>query len=299
MMAGAPVRRRSTATLQRPCAVTSAAMLRSSILQALDHGGVVVANLEQHFRASRNDARRAGIERDAAGGPYRARSAERGEAIVDGDAKPRQRQAGILANVHPGRAGVILLADKSDPVLPDADDGGDDADRKAAAFERLALLDMRLQISDVPPAFGLRARPAGKTHLAQRLPHGPAAAAVARGVDVRFGDAADIGPAAEEIAEMAFLVAPCRDFDGAADARVGIDARGRPPAHRRRRAAHRASPHNSGFRDASRPAVSARISRWCRAHCRCRRFQPQTRLGKPLAPATAASAYAASEKVGL
>ena len=45
------------------------------ILQALDHGGIVVANLEQHFRSARDDARRAGIERDAAGGPYRAWSA--------------------------------------------------------------------------------------------------------------------------------------------------------------------------------------------------------------------------------
>ena len=85
-----------------------------------------------------------------------------GETIVDGDAEPRQRQAGILANAHPRRAGVILLALKSDPVLPDADDGGDDADLETAAFERLALLDMRLEISDMPPAFGRGARPAGK-----------------------------------------------------------------------------------------------------------------------------------------
>ena len=131
-----------------------------------------------------------------------------GKPVVDGDAEPRQRQAGILANVHPRRAGVILLAAEGDAVLPDTDDGGDDADRKTAAFKRPALLDMRLEISDMPPAFGLGARPAGKTGVAQGVPHGPAAAAVARGVDIVFGDAADIGPAAEETAEMAFLVAP-------------------------------------------------------------------------------------------
>ena len=121
---------------------------------------------------------------------------------------------------------MILLAGEGDAVLPDADDGGDDADREAAAFERLALLDMRLEISDVPPAFGRGARPAGKPGLAQGVAHGPAAVAVARGVDLRLGDAADIGPAAEEAAEMAFLVAPCRDLDGAVDVRIGIDDAG-------------------------------------------------------------------------
>ena len=75
-------------------------------------------------------------------------------------------------------------------------------------------------------AFGLRARPAGKARVAQGLAHGPAAVAVARGVDIGLGDAADIGAAAEEAAEMAFLVAPGRDFDGAVDVRIGIDDAG-------------------------------------------------------------------------
>ena len=145
----------------------------------------------------------------------------RRKAIVDRDAESRQRQAGIPANRHPRGAGVILLAGKGDPVLPDADDGGDDADLEAAAFERLALLDMRLEISDMPAAFAAARGPAGETDLAQRVAHGSAAAAVARGVDVGLGDAADIGPAAEETAEMSFLVAPRRDFDGAVDVRVG------------------------------------------------------------------------------
>ena len=156
-----------------------------------------------------------GSRRDAAGGPDRARSALRRKAIVDLDAEFRQRQPGVLANRHPRGAGVILFAGEADPVLPDADDGGDDADLERAAFEHLALLDMRLQIADVTPAFAGRARPAGETGFAQRVAHGFAAGAVARGVDIRFGDAADIGPAAEKTAEMAFLVAPGRDFDGA------------------------------------------------------------------------------------
>jgi hypothetical protein len=45
MRAGAPVRRRSTATLQRPCA-DFCGHAPQQILKALDHGRVIVANLE-------------------------------------------------------------------------------------------------------------------------------------------------------------------------------------------------------------------------------------------------------------
>ena len=121
---------------------------------------------------------------------------------------------------------MILFAGEADPVLPDADDGGDDADLERAAFEHLALLDMRFQISDVASAFVSCARPAGETGFAQRVAHRFAAGAVARGVDIFFGDAADIGAAAEETAEMAFLVAPGRDFDGAMPRGIGIDDAG-------------------------------------------------------------------------
>src|SRR5882757_11134229 len=149
-----------------------------------------------------NDARRARVERDATGRPHRARSARSRETIVDRHAKPGQRQACILADLHPGRAGVILFAVKNDPVLPDSDDGSDDSDLEIAAFERLALFDMRLDIADVPPALDQHARPAGKPDIGERLPHRSIAAAVARGVDLALGDAADIGPTAEEAAEM-------------------------------------------------------------------------------------------------
>ena len=65
-----------------------------------------------------------------------------------------------LAIFHPRGAGVILLAGKGDPVLPDADDGGDDADPETGAFQRPPLLDMGFEISDVPSALGrARARP--------------------------------------------------------------------------------------------------------------------------------------------
>ena len=97
---------------------------------------------------------------------------------------------------------------KTDAVLPDADDGGDDADLEPAAFQRLALFDMRLEIADVAAAHRAQARAAGKADGGKRLAHGAAVVAVARGVDVGFADGADKGAAAEELAEMAFLVAP-------------------------------------------------------------------------------------------
>jgi hypothetical protein len=74
---------------------------------------------------------------------------------------------------------------------------------------------MRLEISDMPPAFCPGARPAGKTDVAQRVPHGSAAAAIACRVDVSFGDTVNVGSAAEEASEMSFLVAPNSDFNGA------------------------------------------------------------------------------------
>ena len=58
------------------------------------------------------------------------------------------------------------------------------------------------------PRFDLGARAAGEACLAERLAHGPVTVAVARGIDIGLGHVADIGPAAEETAEMAFLVAP-------------------------------------------------------------------------------------------
>src|SRR5258708_36252653 len=81
----------STKTLQ----LNTAAALRGDLgghalqqtLQAVDDTWVIVANLKQHFCTSRDDARRTGIEADAAGGPYGARSTQRGEPIVDGHAK--------------------------------------------------------------------------------------------------------------------------------------------------------------------------------------------------------------------
>src|SRR4051812_19065991 len=85
---------------------------------------------------------------------------------------------------------------------------------------------MGFEITDMSPVFGLRAWPAGKTHLAQSLAHAAAAGAIAGSVDIGLGYTANIGPAAKETAEMSFLIAPRRDFDGAVCVRVGIDDAG-------------------------------------------------------------------------
>ena len=196
------------------------------ILQPRNHAPVVVANLEQHFRSARDDARRTGLEGDAAGGPHRAWAAGRRETLVDIDAKSGECQARVLANSHPRGAGVVLFALKRDAVLPDPDDGRDDADAETAAFERLALFDMGFEISDMPPAFATAAGAAGEAGVAQRVTHALAAVAVACRIDIGFGDAADIGTAAEEVPEMPFLVAPGRNFDRAVCRRIAIDDAG-------------------------------------------------------------------------
>ena len=90
-------------------------------------------------------------------------------------------------------------------------------------FERVALLDVSLEIADVAAALGLQARPAGKAHLGQGLAHAARAAAVAGGVDVGLADLAHIGAAAEEAAEMALFVAPGGDFHRSRDRRIGIE----------------------------------------------------------------------------
>src|ERR1700712_197723 len=136
------------------------------ILQAMNDVRIIVANLKQHFRSPRDNARSAGIERDAARGPDGARPAESRESIVDIDAKPGKRHAGVLAGGHAGRTSVILLAGEADPILPYPDDGGDHADGETAGLEHLALLDMRLQITDMPSGFGTQAAPPSQTGIA-------------------------------------------------------------------------------------------------------------------------------------
>ena len=150
-----------------------------------------------------------------------------GETFVDGDAKSREGEPGVATDRHPRSAGVVLFARERDAVLPDSDNGRHDADLEATAFQRFSLFDMGFQISDVPSAVEQRAGAAGQAGIAQRLTHGPVMVAVARRVDLVFGDAADIGAAAKEASEMSFLVAPRCNLDCTLDIRIAIDdARG-------------------------------------------------------------------------
>src|SRR6202007_2271493 len=103
-----------------------------------------------------------------------------------------------------------LFAGEGDAILKDPDDGGDHADLEAFALERLSLFNMGLEITDVPAALGRLPLNPGKACGAERLAHGAATGAVDRRVDIGFGDAADIGAAAEEMGENAFLVATSR-----------------------------------------------------------------------------------------
>src|SRR5262249_28216865 len=118
---------------------------------------------------------------------------------------------------------VILLAGEADAVLPDADNGGDDADLEPARLQPLALFDMSLEIADVAAALDGDACSPRKACACECLTHGAIAGAVARGVDICFAHPADKGAAAEERAEMAFLIAPGSDFHRAFDARVGVE----------------------------------------------------------------------------
>ena len=97
---------------------------------------------------------------------------------------------------------------------------------RRAAFERLALLDMGLEIADMAAAFGRGARPAGKPDVAQRIAHGSAAVAIARGIDVILGHGADIGPEPRKEPKCPSSSHQDRDLDGAVDTRIGIDDAG-------------------------------------------------------------------------
>ncbi len=136
-------------------------------------------------------------------GPHNRR-----KVLVDRDTEFRQREPCVLADRHSRGAGMVLLAGEGDAVLPDADDGGDDADLEAGSLEPVALLDMGFEIADVPSALDRDAGAAGKADDVERLTHAAIAVAITRRVDVRLCHSTDERAAAEEGAEMAFLVAP-------------------------------------------------------------------------------------------
>src|SRR5579862_2390106 len=119
------------------------------MLEARQDFAVGVAELDLHLGAPRHDARGVRVDQDASDRPYRPRARDLGEAVVEAAGQTHQRGGGVLAAMHLGGAGVVLLAADGDPVVPAADDPLDDADALAGPFERAALLDMGLEIADI------------------------------------------------------------------------------------------------------------------------------------------------------
>src|SRR5207253_1091850 len=74
-------------------------------------------------------------------------------------------------------------------------------------------LDMRLEEPGVAGGIDGQARAPGKARARERFAHRRAAGAVAGPLDVLLGEQADERAAAEEVAEMPFLVAERRDVD--------------------------------------------------------------------------------------
>src|SRR5439155_11141374 len=168
---------------------------------------VGIAELDLHLGAARDDARGIRVEQHAAERPYRARPGDLGEAVVDARGESHHRSAGIATARHLRRAGVVLLAGDRDPVVPIADDRLDDADLEPGRVEPIALLDMRFEIAHIALRIEPLAWPAGKPGLGERGAQQHAVAA-APGLDLALRQCVGEGPAAEHIAEMAFLVGP-------------------------------------------------------------------------------------------
>src|SRR6185295_1335690 len=113
----------------------------------------------------------AGVELDPAGGPDRALTTNARKTLVDRRQEPHQLEPRISPARHGGRAGVILLANDRETVLPDRDNGGDDTDFERGTFERVALLDMGFEERCVAGGLDDMARTAGPAGLAERLAH--------------------------------------------------------------------------------------------------------------------------------
>ena len=68
-----------------------------------------------------------------------------GKRLSIADEQPHQRKPRVAPPRHRGGAGVVLLAGRRERILPDRHDRRDDADAQLLAFQRVALLDMRLE----------------------------------------------------------------------------------------------------------------------------------------------------------
>ncbi len=131
-------------------------------LETFDHLGIVVADLEQHVGTARDDARGTGIERDAAGGPHRARSAQ-GRKLSSiatqnrASARPASLRTAIrvvpawfCSPVNVMRYCQMPTIEVTTPIF------------SPAALQRVALLDMGFEVADMAAGLGGEARAAGE-----------------------------------------------------------------------------------------------------------------------------------------
>ncbi len=108
---------------------------------------------------------------------------------------------------------MVLLTGQNHAVIPDADDGLDDADAQPAGVERVALLDMRFEIADIMPGIDPLARTIGKAGAAQRLAQRSPVVATPDPVDFFLGKGVGKRAAPKKITVMAFLVGPGGNLD--------------------------------------------------------------------------------------
>ena len=101
---------------------------------------------------------------------------------------------------------MVLIALDDDAELPDGDDAADHAGPQPGLFELGALLDMHFEETLVAAGVQLGPGDTLQPRFAQRVAQGLAGGAVHRGVDLRLFQNAEQAFAAQEAAEMAFLI---------------------------------------------------------------------------------------------
>src|SRR5690606_20928988 len=130
------------------------------------------------------------------------------QPALDLAAQAGERHAGVLADGHACRAGVVRYAFECHPVLPYPDDARDDAQVQIARFQNVALLDVGLDIGDVVLRIAHDARPARQAGALEGIAQLDAARWIESLVDLLLGEVAAEGPAANEVTEMTLLVCP-------------------------------------------------------------------------------------------
>src|SRR5215472_586704 len=184
-----------------------------SLLERGEPVEIGIAKLDLHLGAAGDDGGRVWLEQHAADRPHCARTGDFRKAVVNPGREPHHRDTGIPAPFHTGGAGMVLLADEGDPVVPDADNRLDDADTQSAGVERVALLDMRFEVTNVTQWLDPLIGPLGKARTVERFTQRRPVIAAAGLVDFLFGERIGKGAAAETIAVMAFFVCPSGDLD--------------------------------------------------------------------------------------